>query len=143
MKITLKTLASILLLSITFSGFSQDNATVVISYMKVPPGFTGKYLEFEDGWKDIHRERLARGHITGWQLWEKMYSGAGDEYQYITLTWYRNFQGTNEPGLSEILKERFTAEELEAMEVYTSPMEVPGEFGGLGAKCGLILLWTR
>ena len=34
-------------------------------------------------------------------------------------------------------------EELEAMEVYTSHMEVPGEFGGLGASCGLILLWTR
>lgn len=34
-------------------------------------------------------------------------------------------------------------DEVEAIEVYTSAMEVPGRFGGLGAKCGVIALWTR
>jgi hypothetical protein len=34
-------------------------------------------------------------------------------------------------------------DEVEAMEIYTSPMEVPGRFGGLGARCGVIALWTR
>jgi len=34
-------------------------------------------------------------------------------------------------------------DEVEAIEVYTSPMEVPGRFGGLGAKCGVIALWRR
>jgi hypothetical protein len=120
MKIILKSFLSLLLIGITLSAFSQDNATVVLSYKKVPPGFTMKYLEFENEWKDIHKERLEKGHITGWQLWEKMYSGAGDEYQYITITWYKNFQGTNETGLSEIIKQRFTEEELESLESKTT-----------------------
>ena len=34
-------------------------------------------------------------------------------------------------------------DEVEAIEVYTSPMEVPGQFGGLGARCGVIAVWSR
>jgi len=34
-------------------------------------------------------------------------------------------------------------DDVEAIEVYTSPMEVPGRFGGLGAKCGVIAVWSR
>lgn len=34
-------------------------------------------------------------------------------------------------------------DEVEAIEVYPSAMEVPGRFGGLGAKCGVIAVWSR
>lgn len=34
-------------------------------------------------------------------------------------------------------------DEVEAIEVYSSPMEVPGRFGGLGAQCGVIAVWRR
>lgn len=33
--------------------------------------------------------------------------------------------------------------ELEAIEVYRSAAEVPGEYSGASAACGVILLWTR
>lgn len=34
-------------------------------------------------------------------------------------------------------------DEVEAIEIYRSPMEVPGRFGGMGAKCGVIAVWSR
>ncbi len=33
--------------------------------------------------------------------------------------------------------------DIEAMEVYTGPTDVPGEFAGRNAGCGVIVIWTR
>jgi carboxypeptidase family protein len=33
--------------------------------------------------------------------------------------------------------------DIEALEVYTGPSDVPGEFAGLSAGCGVIVIWTR
>jgi hypothetical protein len=33
--------------------------------------------------------------------------------------------------------------DLEGIEVYTGPSEVPGEFAGRNAGCGVIVIWTR
>jgi hypothetical protein len=33
--------------------------------------------------------------------------------------------------------------DIEALEVYTGPSEVPGEFAGRNAGCGVIVIWTR
>lgn len=33
--------------------------------------------------------------------------------------------------------------DIEAVEVYTGPSEVPGEFSGRTAACGVIVIWTR
>jgi hypothetical protein len=33
--------------------------------------------------------------------------------------------------------------DIEAMEVYTGPADVPGEFAGRNAGCGVIVIWTR
>jgi hypothetical protein len=34
-------------------------------------------------------------------------------------------------------------DEVGAIEIYKSPMEVPGRFGDLGAQCGVIAVWSR
>jgi len=34
-------------------------------------------------------------------------------------------------------------EDVEAIEIYKSAMEVPGRFGGSGATCGVIAIWSR
>jgi len=33
--------------------------------------------------------------------------------------------------------------DIEALELYTGPSEVPGEFAGSNAGCGVIVIWTR
>lgn len=33
--------------------------------------------------------------------------------------------------------------DIEGIEVYAGPSDVPGEFGGLNAGCGVIVIWTR
>ncbi len=33
--------------------------------------------------------------------------------------------------------------DIEALEVYTGPSEVPGEFAGRNAGCGVVVIWTR
>jgi hypothetical protein len=33
--------------------------------------------------------------------------------------------------------------DIEAMEVYTGPSDVPGEFAGRSAGCGVVVIWTR
>lgn len=35
------------------------------------------------------------------------------------------------------------APDIQALEVYTGPADVPGEFAGRNAGCGLIVIWTR
>jgi hypothetical protein len=37
----------------------------------------------------------------------------------------------------------FRVSELESVEVYRSSAEVPVEYGGTSAACGVVLLWTR
>ncbi len=34
-------------------------------------------------------------------------------------------------------------EEIEAIEIYRGPAQVPAEFGGVGSDCGVVALWSR
>jgi len=35
------------------------------------------------------------------------------------------------------------AQDIQALEVYTGPADVPGEFAGRNAGCGLVVIWTK
>lgn len=105
------TLTGIVALSLAANLFSQAN---MVSYMKVKPGKMQDYLEVEKEWKKIHQARLEKGHIIGWQLWHKMYGGAGDEYQYIVINWYKNLANAEKGGW-EIIDELYTKEEKEKL----------------------------
>jgi hypothetical protein len=48
--------------------------------------------------------------------------------------------GTDSPAP---LREILSGYDLEAMEVYRTPAEIPPEFGGAESACGVILLWSR
>lgn len=99
----MKTLATILTLA--FSGLlflkpvaAQDDSTayVIVEYMKVKPGMNDEYLACEQAWKLIHQERVKAGYITGWELEQVLYpSGTGTEYDYLTITHYKNWKALN------------------------------------------------
>ena len=97
---------------ICLSGFSQNDATVMVMYMKVKPGESAKYLELEKEWTKIHKARLEKGYITGWQLWQKMYTGTEDEYQYIVIDWYENYEKTAQTGYMEVINELYSEKEI-------------------------------
>ncbi len=94
--------------------FSQD-AIIIANYIKVKPGMQQDYLELEQAWKKIHKASIDRGIMDGWQLWRKMYTGTSDEYDYITLHWYRNFESTFIKYPEDLLEGIFTDEEIDAL----------------------------
>jgi hypothetical protein len=87
MKNKLKGLVCLFLLTLSLQSVGQ---VAVVDYMKVPPGGGSKYLEVEKAWKKLHQARLDAGLILGWSLYEVMFSGAEDAYQYATVTMYKS-----------------------------------------------------
>lgn len=70
----------------------EDEAHVVVEYMKVKPGMMNKYLECEAVWKTLHQHRVKSGAITGWELEQVLYpSGTNHEYDYVTITHYKSW----------------------------------------------------
>jgi hypothetical protein len=69
----------------------NENLFIELDLMKVKPGDEGNYVELEQNlWKPIHRERINKGIIVGWILYQVMYTGADDAYNYATITAYSN-----------------------------------------------------
>ncbi len=53
------------------------------------------------------------------------------------------FHGGDIPWDAAVDINTFTVDRLHGVEIYSSPGEVPIEFGGTGATCGAILLWNK
>ena len=75
------------IVAFSLNAFSQ---MAVVEYMKVKPGDASKYLAVESAWKKIHEARLKAGQIVSWTLYEHMFAGADDPYQYATVTVYKD-----------------------------------------------------
>ncbi len=71
--------------------FAQQNETVfiVVDLMKVKSGDEAKYVDLEQKiWKPIHQERINQGLIVGWYLYQVMYTGDDDSYNFATVNVY-------------------------------------------------------
>lgn len=72
-------------------GMAQQNQNlfIVVDLMKVEPGNEGTYVDLEQNiWKPIHQERIKQGLIVGWVLYQVMYTGTDDSYNYATVNVY-------------------------------------------------------
>lgn len=71
-------------------SYAQDqNSPVfaVVEYMKVKQGDEQKYIDLErNHWKKIHQERVDKGEIVRWVLYEVRFAGSDDQYNYVTAT---------------------------------------------------------
>lgn len=71
---------------------NDDQALVVVEYMKVKPGMWDKYIECEQAWKIIHQERVKAGYITNWELERVVFpSGTMAEYDFVVITHFKNW----------------------------------------------------
>jgi L-rhamnose mutarotase len=61
----------------------------LVEYMKVKQADVEKYLELERNfWKPIHEERVKQKEIAGWRIFAVRFSGSGDEYNFVTGTFF-------------------------------------------------------
>jgi hypothetical protein len=75
----------------TVLGQENSNLVIVVDLMKVKPGEGENYVALEQSvWKPIHQERIKKGIIVGWVLYQVMFTGADDEYNYATVNVYAN-----------------------------------------------------
>ncbi len=115
MKYTVRMISLLLLAALPFSIFSQGQTTVA-AYMKVPQGGASEYLEVENTWKKIHQKAIEAGVYNGWQLWRNVHAAADDPYQFITLTWYDDYEHFFGENISQDWSEGlFTEEEAEEL----------------------------
>lgn len=82
---------ALIIITLSFYSFLGYSQVAIIDYMFVKPENESKYLELEQKWKQIHRERLKYGTIKGWYLYKVMFSGTDSPYQYVVITVYNNF----------------------------------------------------
>lgn len=127
----MKTLKPLLLIVVlTLSGLSlraqeQKPVYFISETMKATPGKTAEYIAAELGaWKKINQERVKRGHILSWSLYQVRYPGGTDvPYDFVTVTVVENMNklentfGTmwDEGGMSFLTK----AEQEQAMSIGT------------------------
>jgi hypothetical protein len=78
------------LIATLYPLFNVYAQVAVIDYVKISPDKTGNYLELENRWKAVHEAQLEKGSIISWGLYEVMFTGSLDPYNYATVTIYEN-----------------------------------------------------
>ena len=70
----------------------ESKLYLVFEFMKVEDGKTAAYLETEDFWAGIHKQRALAGETLGWDLWALEPSGADQGYQYLTVNLFGSME---------------------------------------------------
>ncbi|NNC69290.1 MAG: hypothetical protein HKN90_00545 [Flavobacteriaceae bacterium] len=87
----MKKLLMILAMILFFSNtFAQKKSFAVIEFMKVDASQDAEYLETENFWEKIHKQRIKDGHLKSWELWTLKPGGEDQGYQYLTISTYDN-----------------------------------------------------
>lgn len=85
----------ILVFFLTFQSYSQDDSSqlyLLFEFMQVNDENTSDYLQVEEFWSGIHKQRVADKSILGWDLWSLSPSGTKQGSQYLTVTLFSNLK---------------------------------------------------
>jgi len=85
---------------ICFTSSIMYAQITVVEYMKVKPGQYSTYLEVEEAWSKLHQKSVDNGYLLEWMLYEKMFYGSEDEYDFITINVYPDW-ATYEKGFPD------------------------------------------
>ncbi|MCK5207883.1 MAG: hypothetical protein KAQ79_07680 [Cyclobacteriaceae bacterium] len=95
-----KLLTLTLVIIMAASIHAQDNSEelyLIFEFMKVNDEQGSNYLEVEEFWSGIHKQRVADKKIIGWDLWSLTPSGSEQGSQYLTVTLYSSLQDMMAP----------------------------------------------
>jgi hypothetical protein len=110
----MKTANRTLLIFLTFALFIPAQAQYMgasVGYMKVKPGQWNNYLQLEKDAKEFHQARVEKGIITQWHLYEKMYTGTDDPYEFIVVSFFDDYNKSEGGATWKLATEMYTEEE--------------------------------
>ena len=81
-----KLMLVVVLLFLSIQMTAQEKLYLVFEFMKVDNEQESAYMETEEFWAKIHKERVKNGDITGWDLWRLQPGGEDQHFQYLTVT---------------------------------------------------------
>jgi len=84
-----------LVIFMTLSLNAQNNPTqlyLLFEFMQVKGENGSDYLQVEEFWSGIHKQRVADKSILGWDLWSLTPSGTKQGSQYLTVTLFASLQ---------------------------------------------------
>lgn len=70
----------------------DDELFLVYELMKVEEGSYQAYMETEEFWAGIHKQRILSGSIIGWDLWSLQPSGTEQGFQFATVNLYSSME---------------------------------------------------
>jgi len=85
--------------STTGNDYQAMGRYVEVDYMDTPEGEEAAYIEAENKyWKPMQEQRIAKGLMTGWDLWGLKYpSGTSEAYDYVTINFFDSYSKLSEP----------------------------------------------
>ena len=158
-----KVLTFVVAMLLSGSLYAQDSELYLLfEFMKVEQGQGAAYLETEEFWAGIHKQRALADETIGWDLWSLQPSGTDQGYQYMTVNLFGSreamMKGTTGAALLEHAKKAYpnmTEEEVTAkfdattdtrdlaVRVYLSEVDVTT--GGPDMKVGTVanITWMK
>jgi len=95
-----KLLTLSMVMMLTISAFAQDlnrEFYLLFEFMKVSDENGTDYLDVEEFWSGIHKQRVADKKIMGWDLWSLTPAGTEQGSQYLTVTLFATLEDMMQP----------------------------------------------
>ncbi len=99
----------------TLSDARQEARSVYlqIDYLKVAPDDITDFLQMmEELWKPVHEERLQRGVITNWSMYEVLIHEPGASYNFVIIHTFDDFRNIYSSYSDDVITTVFPGEEL-------------------------------
>lgn len=71
-------------------SMAQEKLYLIFEFMKVDNEQEAAYSEAEAFWEKIQEQRVKAGDIIGWDLWSLKPGGEMQDFQYVTVSLYRD-----------------------------------------------------
>ena len=69
MKNLLTVVVAVWMTSVSFAQETPEKLYLIFEFMHVNDEHWGDYMEVEEFWIKVHKERISAGKIIGWDLW--------------------------------------------------------------------------